>query len=249
VPDRRTHRGAHPQDARDFAAASQPALRAATTELSWLLQRDYSELAALKLVGDRHQLTARQRQAVSRAACRDDQQRARAARCKQAGALRGAALAIDGFNCLITLEVMLSRGPVFIGRDGATRDLASVHGTYRRVDESAPALELLARALAASQVRHVHVFLDRPVSNSGRVQSMFREAFTQAGLVADYALSERVDQQIVRVGPLVASSDSWVLDHAVSWIDLPAWVAQQNQLSLWSLDMRGPNDAQNSPGV
>ena len=64
MPDTRTHRGPHPEDAKLFAPAAWPALREATAELCWLLSRHYAAPSALKLVGDRHQLSARQRAAL-----------------------------------------------------------------------------------------------------------------------------------------------------------------------------------------
>ena len=69
MPDRRTHRGPHPEDHRLFNASSLPSLRAATSDLSFLLGRSYAMGSALKVVGDRYQLTARQRGAVLRSAC------------------------------------------------------------------------------------------------------------------------------------------------------------------------------------
>src|SRR5205814_1075744 len=59
MPDIRKHRGAHPEDRKLFADDQLPALRTAVRELSWLLSRDYSIKAALKLVGDRHALAER----------------------------------------------------------------------------------------------------------------------------------------------------------------------------------------------
>src|SRR5689334_13065911 len=103
MPDSRNHRGAHPEDERDFAQAALPALRDAVVELSYLLGCDYAPDAALKLVGDHHQLTTRQRKGVLRASAPDPALSARTARRVPADALRGATLAIDGFNCLISV--------------------------------------------------------------------------------------------------------------------------------------------------
>lgn len=50
---------------------------------------------------------------------------------------------IDGFNTVITLEVALSGSPVFYCRDGALRDLAGLRGTYRVIDKTQEAIELL----------------------------------------------------------------------------------------------------------
>ncbi|PYS99244.1 MAG: DUF434 domain-containing protein, partial [Acidobacteria bacterium] len=102
-PDRRKHRGAHPEDARLFDDARLSALRAATAEMSWLLGRGYQPKSALKLVGDRHNLRERQRLAVARAACSDESRERRRARRVEAQGVRGSELVVDGFNLVITL--------------------------------------------------------------------------------------------------------------------------------------------------
>ena len=53
---------------------------------------------------------------------------------------RGSPLRIDGFNLILTLESAVGGGVVLGGRDGCYRDMASVHGTYRRVEETRSAL-------------------------------------------------------------------------------------------------------------
>src|SRR5689334_16889981 len=67
-----SHRGLAPGDESLFGDQARPALRQATSDLCWLLSRGYAEVAALKLVGDRYDLTARQRSAVGRAVCTDN---------------------------------------------------------------------------------------------------------------------------------------------------------------------------------
>ena len=71
MPDSRTHRGPDPRDAEAFGPSALPALRGAVADLSWLLERGYAIVSAVKLVGDRWSLTERQRLAVRRAACSD----------------------------------------------------------------------------------------------------------------------------------------------------------------------------------
>src|SRR5262245_3913503 len=103
MPDRRRHRGPHPEDEALFGKGALPRLRAAVTDLSWLLSRGYAEPSAQKLVGDRHRLDARQRQAVLRAACSDQALARRSARRVDPARLAGAELLIDGFNVLTTV--------------------------------------------------------------------------------------------------------------------------------------------------
>jgi len=224
MPDSRSHRGAHPEDARDFAADCWPRLRSAGEELSFLFERAYAADSALKLVGDHHQLTARQRKAAQRAACGEPARLSRKARRLTPPQLRGRTLCIDGFNCLITVEAWLSGAPLFLGRDGALRDLASVHGSYRAVQESEQAATLLVATLLAHGVHGVRILLDRPVGNSGRTRGLFEQACQQASLSAQVELSDRVDQELVASGLPVASSDSWILDQALAWLDLPGLV-------------------------
>ena len=58
-------------------------------------------------------------------------------------ALAGQEVWIDGFNIIITLEVLLSGSFLFVGMDGAIRDLAALRGTYRIIPETAEAVRIL----------------------------------------------------------------------------------------------------------
>ncbi|MDO8540631.1 MAG: DUF434 domain-containing protein [Opitutaceae bacterium] len=129
MPDTRTHRGPHPEDAKLFAPAAVPALRGGYADLCWLLDRGYAMTSALELVGNRFSLRQRQRLALARCACSEEQRRRRAAHELPAGALAGAELWLDGYNLLISLEAALGGGVLLLGRDGCVRDLASLHGT------------------------------------------------------------------------------------------------------------------------
>lgn len=52
-------------------------------------------------------------------------------------------LVFDRFNTIITLEVALSRSLLLAEMDGIIRDLAGLRGTYRIVDKTVRAVELL----------------------------------------------------------------------------------------------------------
>ena len=73
MPDKRIHRGPHPADAKLFVPAAISDLRSALADFSLLLTKGYAEKSALKLVGDRFSLTERQRLAIMRSACSDQQ--------------------------------------------------------------------------------------------------------------------------------------------------------------------------------
>ena len=232
MPDRRIHRGPHPEDERLFDLAVQPTLRAAAADFCWLLSRGYPHDSTLKLVGDRYELAARQRTAISRCCC-SDAQAERRRRCRvEAEQLAGAALWLDGYNVLTTVEAALASGVILAARDGAYRDMASMHGSYRRVAETVPALELLGRMIASYRVATCRWLLDRPVSNSGRLKGIMEDLAAARGwpwqveLVADPdallidAALQPTEQSPSEPNVVVATADSAILDRCRSWFSL-----------------------------
>jgi hypothetical protein len=211
VPDTRKHRGPGPQDPEWFSPEAHPDLVQATSDLSWLLSRGYAEPSSLKLVGDRYRLVERQRVAVMRSACSDESLAHRHA--NRLTDIRGP-LRIDGFNLILTLESALGGGVVLGGRDGCYRDLASVHGTYRRVEETQPALELTKRWLTEWGIGPCTWFLDAPVSNSGRLAVMIRAMGWEAEVVPD------PDKVLIQSGDPIATADAGILDRCGPWVNL-----------------------------
>lgn len=219
MPDRRKHRGPHPEDRSLFGSEALPRLRAAVEELSWLLTRGYPPKAALKLTGDRHLLNERQRTAVNRAACsdasRDHRRRTRAAPAEVAGR----AVEVDGFNLIITLEAALSGGLLFRCRDGCIRDLASIHGSYRTVEETDPAVDLAARALERWRPASVRWLLDSPISNSGRLAARIRARALEGWSVETVF---NPDRELIGSDAVIVSADANVLDGVGAWLDVTA---------------------------
>ena len=137
--------------------------------------------SALQLVGDRYQLAVRQRAAVARCACSDASRVQRKARQVDADRLTGQTLSLDGYNVLTTVEVALVGGVVLSACDRTYRDIAGMHGTYRKVAETLPALELLGRMTAVYGVAMWIWYLDRPVSNSGRLRKIMADLAVERG--------------------------------------------------------------------
>lgn len=212
-------------------------LRRAVAELSWLLSRGYGETAALKLVGDRHGLRVRQRRAILGAACGDAQLERRLQHRMCASELDGRALALDGFNVLIVAESALSGGLVLRGRDGCHRDLASVHGSYRSVQETELAVDLLGQVLAQLRVASVTWYLDRPVSNSGRLKQRLLDVAQRRGWPWAVELDHNPDRELAETEAVVASSDGWVLDRCARWTDLVGAVIGSRVPEAWVLDL------------
>jgi hypothetical protein len=220
VPDSRSHRGPDPRDAEAFAPDALPALRAAVADLAWLRNRGYAVVSALKLVGDRWNLTERQRMAVRRSACTDDDRNGRRARLIPPALLAGRPLWIDGFNVLTTIEAHLGGGVVIHCRDGTYRDIAGVHGTYRRVAETTPALDRLGARIESLRAGPVRWLFDRPVSNSGRVRAVVLEIAHQNGAQWSVDLVDNPDPILKAATVPVATADSVILDAGPVWFNL-----------------------------
>jgi hypothetical protein len=220
VADTRTHRGPDPDDDEAFDPAAWPSLRAAVDDLAWLLGRGYASTSSLKLVGDRWSLTGRQRMAVLRSSCSDAARDRRLRHRIVADALRGQMLVLDGFNVLTTIEAALGGAPILRGRDGVDRDLAGVHGTYRRVEETLPAVRLVGAHLEALGVARGLWLLDRPVSNSGRLRGLILDEATEHGWGWEVELANNPDALLIASTEVVASADSVVLDRCARWFNL-----------------------------
>ncbi len=220
MPDSRTHRGADPRDGDAFGPAALPVLRGAVADLSWLLERGYAIVSAVKLVGDRWSLTERQRLAVRRAACPETARLRRRQKQEAAAGIRGRSLLIDGFNVVTTVEAALGGGVVLACRDGTYRDIAGVHGTYRNVAETLPALTLIGSKLVALEVSQAHWYFDRPVSNSGRIGAIVRETAKASGWPWTVELVDSPDPVLKKSREIIATADSAILDHCECWFNL-----------------------------
>jgi hypothetical protein len=241
-PDRRRHRGAHPEDTRLFEAARLGALRFAVSELSWLSSRGYQTKSALKLVGDRHNLRERQRLAVARAACPDEGRARRLASRLGEREVAGEELVIDGFNLIILLEAALSGGVLVLGRDGCVRDLSSVHGSYRAVEETERAILLAGEALESLAPSSVLWLLDSPVSNSGRLAARVREVAAERGWPWEVRVEFNPDREIVNSNLIAVTSDSNVLDGVKRWLNLGRMIVERYVEGAWVIDLGGENE-------
>jgi hypothetical protein len=204
-----------------------PYLQSAVADMSWLLNKGYSDGASLKLVGDRYRLTDRQRKVVMRGACTDHAAENRKVKNISKEELSGKEVWIDGFNVIIALETAMSGGYLFLGRDGLLRDNSSVHGSYRQVDETLQCIQWCGQFLEGVGANSIHWLLDQPVSNSGRLLTAMYQLSEQGKWGWTVELVPSPDAILKQVDGVIATSDAIILDQAEAWIDLPYWVCQQ----------------------
>lgn len=202
-------------------------LKEAVTDLSYFLSRGYGEKATLALVGNRYRLNSRQQQAVRGMSASQSQIEDRQSKEIQSQNLEGKEIAIDGFNALILLESILSNAYVFRGQDGFIRDLSSVHGTYKRVQQTSQAIEIIADFYKKEKIKTIYWFFDKPVSNSGRLKKMIEEIALENQYDWQVELVYNPDKVIAESNWIAVTSDAWILDNASANFNLMKYVLSQ----------------------
>lgn len=219
-------------------------LRKAGTEVRYLLNRGYHLKPVTQFVGDHYLFSERQRLALARSIAPDDKVVARRSREIDLASIEtnGDRLAlpeinVDGFNTVITLETALSGSPVFKGMDGCIRDLAGLRGTYRIIDVTKKAVDLLLLAADNLHAGRVNVFLDAPVSNSGRLKTLFYEHMETLGCGFSLEISVVSDvDAVLKQSGYVVSSDSVILDYCRCWINLVPELLKKCG-GVWMIDL------------
>jgi hypothetical protein len=249
MPNSQKHRGANPKDYAAFSEKNLDNLQQAVFDLSWLLSNGYSQNASLKLVGDKFSLTERQRKAINAASA---DKKSLELRQKNEIEINSTSdfihhtsdftLVIDGYNLLITIECALSNAPLFVGLDGCMRDIASIHSTYRKVEETIPALELIGKVIEELQIKETIWILDSPISNSGRLKQIMTDLAEEKKWNWKVILEKHADKTIVELSQnqnhIVASCDAWIIINASNWINLCSFIVKNYIPSAWILDFR-----------
>jgi len=222
-------RGFVPTDAEDFGEAGLTKLREAVQDTHYFLDRGYENKGVVTFVGNHYQLTERQRLALMRGLAANQEIKERLD--KELSNLAGTVL-IDGFNTLITLEVALSGSLVLECVDGTLRDLAGLHGSFRIVDKTVAAVNLLLRALGEFPVTKAVIYLDQPVSNSGRLKQLLEAKQGECTFELEEQLLPDVDRQLTD-GAQVVTSDSIILNNCQSWFNLNRYIVKKYVPQAW----------------
>jgi len=210
----------------------------ALRDYGWLLTQGYAVPSSLKLVGDKFQLTDRQRTLLMRSACSQVQREQRSASRISPRSLVGQDLYLDGFNVLITIESALSGGFIFVGLDGCYRDISSVHGSYKRVNETQEAIVLIGNTLQELQIRKAIWFFDQPVSNSGKLRQLLCEVASKYGWDWTIELCKSPDHELKMIDGTIVSTDSVILDSVASWVHLNRSVIESHIPDARLIDLR-----------
>jgi hypothetical protein len=211
--------------------------------LYYLLSKNYGEKGAVKLVGDRYHLTKRQRYALQRIVVPGFEVKESTDRRISKDLVKGNHVNLDGFNLLILAEVLQSNGYIFECVDSTYRDIASVHGSYRRVNETRIAIRTIGEVLNLLEPSGVTWYLDSPVSNSGRLGHLIREVSNINEWKWEVSLVHNADEVLIAQKQGIAvSSDRYVLSHCKQWFNFSEFyiqVSDINHAHVISLDDLG----------
>lgn len=207
-------------------------LKMAVQDMQYLLSRGYAEKASSELAGNRYRLKTRQIQAFRGASASVEQIRNRKHKELQAAELKDKTIYLDGFNILILLESLLSGAYLFEGMDGCFRDLSGVHGTYKRVNQTQKALELVAFFFQKAKVQKLIWIFDKPVSNSGRIKQMVLDFAVENKMDWEADLQFNPDQFLAEHAEISVSSDAWILDHCKTWFNLIGYIIAEEKLDV-----------------
>jgi hypothetical protein len=214
-------RGFMPTDERDFSENMLPKLRKAAEEVYFLLNRGYPVTSTTRFIGDHYQLSERQRLSLARTVSPEKNIISRKSR--EVNKIENQTIYIDGFNVIIGLEIAFSDSMLFRCMDGTVRDLAGLHGTYRLITQTELAVGAVLQALDELKVRKAVIYLDKPVSNSGRLKQKIYEMAGNINFEIEVLTENPVDA-ILKTKPLVASADAIILDECSEWFNLVKYI-------------------------
>ena len=221
-------RGYVPEDEKNFSPSALETMRTASRHIDYLINEGYDLKQASVFVGNHFLLSERQRLAIMRSLATKEQLEARKAK----EVTTGKEIWVDGFNMIITLEVLLSDSVLFRCMDGTIRDLAALRGTYKIILETTAAVRMLLDALKEIKAESVHILLDEPVSNSGRLKALIADIGEEYSFDLDIQIRKDVDRALYGKENVV-TSDSVILDNCRSWINLTPRCLKKQAIQVW----------------
>jgi hypothetical protein len=232
-----SRRGYVPEDEKQFTGKQLELLQKAADEVQFLLDRGYDVKPVTTFVGNHYLFSERQRLALARSVSAKEyiQKRVNKELLQTERGNLPETVHIDGFNTVITLEVALSGSPVFYCRDGALRDLAGLRGTYRVIDKTQTAIELLLRQLKLLHISEAVFYLDAPVSNSGRLSGLIRQCAKRYSISVQTQIIPDVDRVLEQMEGVI-SGDAIILNCCKSWLNVLPTIAEQIE-SVWKIQL------------
>ena len=201
-------------------------LREARLDLKFLLDRGYRKQSALKLVGDKYQLSRAERSLLFRSVMPESEAEIIRSKIIRPEQLAGRRVLVDGFNVLNTVEAMLRGEPLILCDDEVLRDIREKHSKYRPSHLTENALKMILEFLKNAHVAEVEVLYESQISRSGEVAGLTRHLLSEMGLRGDARTAKTVDSILAKSDEIIATSDSAILLRCRAFVDIPQNLAQ-----------------------
>ena len=200
----------------------------ACRDYAYLMNRQYPERGAIKLVGDRYRLTRDQRTVLYRGISSCERSALRSSWVVQE--IKGHTLAVDGYNVLFSLLNYRLGRFTFISTDNLLRDAGSLHGRLRDQKTFRECVALLMDFLVTLQPSSVDVFLDSPVSHSEKHAQVIREMLEKCHLRGSCQVIRSADFALKHFPyEVLATSDTVIIEMAARpVIDLPRMILEKH---------------------
>lgn len=219
-------RGYYKEDEKWFSKDNIKILKKAQEELFWLINRGYNSESTTNFIGGRYQLSARQRDALKRTTSTREECENRISKMLDINSIRESEVLIDGFNLIITLEVALSKSTLIKANDETIRDLAGLRGTYKLIDKTYNALNIIGETFNELGIKKALFYLDSPVSNSGRLKNTIIDFSKDWNVEVEVELVPNADKLLWNRENVI-TTDSIILDKCISWINLSRYIIEK----------------------
>ena len=164
------------------------------------------------MVGDKYKLTRDMRQVLYRGISSESLAEER--NKKIGSVLPGDVVLIDTYNVLFTIHNYLLGKPVFISNDGILRDAGEMRGRIVNKELFNRAVELLLDQLKEWSGSSFILYLDEPVSYSGRFSIELSKDMVKMDIEGDARTVKSPDDELKREkSDAICTSDGAIIDH------------------------------------
>jgi hypothetical protein len=199
----------------------------AAKEYLWMLNRGYPQKASLKFVGDKFMLTRDMRQILYRGISASAQAEKRKAMISMVTA--GDRVLVDAYNVLFTINNYLLGKPLFISNDGLLRDAGEMRGRIHDKPVFKRAVDLFLEVLGVWSGAIFRLYLDEPVSFSGRLSIELSKDMAEMGIEGEAWAVPSPDHELKHEkGDVICTSDTAILDYYQGRVvDIPQYTLKK----------------------
>lgn len=200
-------------------------IRRAGADLSFLVDHDYDLQEALSFVGDHHNLSELQRQALTSSICGEQHRFFRAEKSVALEAISGQAVLVDGLSILHPVECALRGMPCILAQDETLHALGDFDSAPHDVAQTMHAADVVIDVLARAGAASICFYLDNSSPYSERLSTTITDyakamvAITRPGLVVTTQLSSNL-HELYSDAALIATNDPQTITVCKSWIPM-----------------------------